>query len=467
MKRKGLWIYTGLVAAVVAYAAYDYLNSKKVEESKNRAALMVTLNKDQISKITLKKPNETVLLEKTVDGWSLVEPLRDRANSSLVEEFVDGIVTEKSVKEIATDSSLDFKNYGLDQPRGEITVADNAGQSETFTVGSIKNFQGESFVYLPQHKKLVVAANTWFAKANKTGNEFRDRRWMRSSNADSSYIRIERLRDQKLEIIEFEKKDFEKEGLAEWIIPRKMDHGKAWKIDQNKVRELLNKLNVTDAIEFIGEGQPTIAEMKKWRMDHPQLKIQVMDSSKKVKWEGQFATGEDKISRAKILDPSFILKVNASDLAPFMDFTEDSMRDRREAFNFDRLAVKKIRILYQGTAKEFDASSERGRYLLKQLAEFQVSRFDESSALKKMNLDEKDLIHSLELQDGSGKNLFQIQFSKNYSLEEKNGAETGRRSLYFIKTTLTDQIVSLLESDINTLKLEEDFPPTSQEKTKD
>lgn len=449
MKPKSLMGYTIAVAAVCAYVGWDYWQSQKEKTRKLEAAQLSRMIADQISKVSFHKPNEKIEVEKTVDGWKLVQPVKDAANSSTMDEFVEGILTEKSLNLVAEGDQVDLQKFGLDKPLAEIILMNNQGQSESFKVGQTKNFQGNAYLYLPQSQKIFTASSTWFTRAAKTSNELRDRRWMRKNNANTETLKVMRQKDS----IHFQKKE------GRWYLSDHLPGPDLWNLDQNKVRELLNKLNVTDAIEFIGEGKPSELEIKKWGFQKDLLKVEVYDSEKQLKWAARFAQGEDKITRLWVTSNDFLLKVNISDLQSFLEGSPDSFRDRKEPFQFVKSQVEKLKIHQGGQVREVLASSDRGRSLLKQISEIEVHRFE---GPRQNAVRENGWPHRIEFFDTNGQMIFEMKWSEEQKLSEKSGSETIQRIFSWVHTSAYPRIFSILQSDINLLKIDTEFPETAK-----
>jgi hypothetical protein len=68
-------------------------------------------------------------LKRTVDGWFFESPLQEKADSEGVATFVEGLVLEKSSNVVKESEAVDWKVFGLDEPKARIRVTNNAGEA--------------------------------------------------------------------------------------------------------------------------------------------------------------------------------------------------------------------------------------------------------------------------------------------------------------------------------------------------
>lgn len=426
-KKTNLFVYAAIVALIGGYALYDNYSSEKQEKIKTETSRIVPMEKEQIAKLSLQFRSDHVELEKTVDGWKMISPFQDLGNNPVIEEFIDGLVSEK-YSGIAAEGNFDQKTYGLEKPKGEFVITSNSGKTISIKIGHVKNFQGDSFLLLGDSGKVMIGSSTWQTKAEKTAVEFRDRRLMRKSNSKTDAVKVIFSGTSYL----LEKKD------SKWKLKEHPD----WNLDQNKVREFLNKLNVTDAIEFVGEGKPKASELKKWGFLKPELLSIETYSEGQMTWSAKIAQGNDKVTRALVSSPEFILKIAPSEMSSLAPEPE-KFRDKSEPFQFSKEKVKKI-VIHQGSDKiELEASSVEAHNLLKDLQKLELDRFESKVAT--------DYENSIELLDQQGQEQFKFQWSKVIEVKDK----TTSRNVVYGRSSSYSGDFSLLESEIGVLKLDE------------
>jgi uncharacterized protein DUF4340 len=100
---------------------------KKPEEFRDRK--LTDLNTAQVRRITLKTPAGEMELEKRADHWNIIKPLRARADDGKVGDLISQI-TSARIQEFVADDGGDLRPYGLAEPRGSITLFDEAQKKD-------------------------------------------------------------------------------------------------------------------------------------------------------------------------------------------------------------------------------------------------------------------------------------------------------------------------------------------------
>ena len=100
---------------------------KKPEEFRDRK--LTDLTATQVRRITLKTPAGEMELEKKVDHWDIIKPLRARADDGKVGDLISQI-TSAHIQQFVADDRGDLHPYGLAEPRGSITLFDEAEKKD-------------------------------------------------------------------------------------------------------------------------------------------------------------------------------------------------------------------------------------------------------------------------------------------------------------------------------------------------
>ncbi|MEZ0391404.1 MAG: DUF4340 domain-containing protein [Pseudobdellovibrionaceae bacterium] len=427
MKKKKLMGFAALVAVVVGYAVYDFQSSKIEDERKSENNYLIPVDADEIRQFQIHSTAADVEVVKEKEGWKVVKPLQEMADQKASDDFVEGLVTEK-MTEVATEGSqVDFAIYGLDQPLGNISVTTNKGDVFNFTVGKQKNFEGQAFLRKNNETKVLVVSSTWFPKFEKTLLDFRDKRLMRFPNSQVEKLQFETRKER----FQLTKKEMG------WVL----DSHPEWNLDQNKVRELLGMLNTTNAIEFIAEGAVSAKELNQWKLTSPMLKLMAVFKDGK-KWTARFAMGPDHVHRVQVSEPVQVLKISPQDSDKFYQMTAESFRDRSEPFQFDKSNVKKIEIKLGSKSGVLPMDDERARTLLEKLRGLSLAEYNGSG---KAQFENEILLRNDE------KDVFQLQWGDL----QKSKVNSGEAKVYFAKSSAFPQTFTILESDINSLNLNE------------
>jgi hypothetical protein len=100
---------------------------KKPEEFRDRKLTDVTTA--QVHRIMLKTPAGEMDLEKKGDHWDILKPLRARADDGKVSDLISQITSARIQQFVAEDRG-DLRPYGLAEPRGSITLFDQAEKKD-------------------------------------------------------------------------------------------------------------------------------------------------------------------------------------------------------------------------------------------------------------------------------------------------------------------------------------------------
>src|SRR5256886_12754163 len=144
---------------------------KKPEEFRDRK--LTDLTAAQVRRITLKTPAGEMELEKKVDHWDIIKPLRARADDGKVGDLISQI-TSAHIQQFVADDRGDLHPYGLAEPRGSITLFDEAekkdqkveiGESikvfgredkgQTLQIGSLSEKEKDQIYHLFGHRESV------------------------------------------------------------------------------------------------------------------------------------------------------------------------------------------------------------------------------------------------------------------------------------------------------------------------
>jgi hypothetical protein len=321
MKNKGVLALTGAVLALSLYAYFgEYKREINEETQKEITSKIVTLKKDQIQKIELRKGDgTTVVIERTVDGWDVTNPLHDQADNETIESFLDQITGEKAVDEIDPKNS-DMSEYGLKPSLGLVTLIDNTNHKQVIEVSTKKNFEGLVFLHRDQEKKILTSSQTWTTFLTKPADQFRNLRLYRGSISKVTSIRIENSKG----VTEFKYND----GF--WFSPQRTD----WKIDQNAVREILTQATTA-------RGSEVIAEKKIGPLGAHLLTLEF--GSGKETWKAllhQDTKTKDVI--AAISPARMIIRFPPQTLEDLRNKKLVDFRDKTEPFRFAKDQIKKI-----------------------------------------------------------------------------------------------------------------------------
>ena len=462
MKFNKTYIFAAVTALVVlGVYVFDY----KAEQSKIKSETAIILNQDmnQISYMQIVKPDIKIGLQKTEKGWSLLEPIQDVADNNNIEELIKTLSTEKQISIVKQSETplteIELREFGLDKPAIIFNLKDNLGHTKKVSVGSVKNFEGNSYVRVDVDNKIIIASPVWIARAENQLIYYREKKLYRSSLANINKMKIKSVRD------EFSLK---KVG-DKWT-----DTLHGYELDQNKVRDILKKVSETNISEYTFEGEPSAKLVKEKGLDKPQVSIRLQ--SEDSDWEVALNLhSDDKAVYALTERPTFLVKVDTEAWLSFGNLFLDDLRDRSTPLAFNLAEVKKIyfkendkelKLIYSGGNWKPEGNTPASTVLndasitkaLNNAHGLKISEFIDDSAKQEKFEGQNMLI----LKSDTEKLVLQLNWGPSFK-EKKSGSE---KEYYYARTHLSNKIFALEKSLVDSLNLV-DSPAAQEEPAKE
>ncbi|MBS1971075.1 MAG: DUF4340 domain-containing protein [Bdellovibrionales bacterium] len=422
--KKTTWFAVFVAVLVGATYYFEFYQANREENKKADAARIVAFPVDQINQIEVQNKTGKILLKRDTEGWRLEEPVKDWADNQFTEDFVNGLVSEKSIDTIAAEGETNWPVYGLDKEYSKVIFTNQAGQSVLVDVSSKKNFEGNSFLRRGSENQVLVATSQWALRANKTPMDFRDKRFFRGKIGSVEEIKIKSQKDD-FTLVNKDNK---------WI----NEKNPKLKLDQNKVREILTSLNEIHATEFLDKAPSAPALAK--------ISLKLKDKS----WSGEIRQGLDKTFYGVTSEPVFNLKLEAGQVDKFTNMTLMSLRDRKEPFDFQNLMVRKIEInttlkkmaLVKAGDKWTMEGNEKANIDQNAVRAF-ITRFSDTGVTEYLDKKEqtsfKNPQNKIILKGDDQKVLFDVEWGPEISKK----ALVGEKKLILAKTSLFDDVFGL------------------------
>lgn len=443
MKNKGLLIMGAFTALAVGYAVFDFQSEKTATEKKNADSVIVPWDVETIQEIdvtSVDNKNVTTRLKKEDGNWRVVEPLMDLADANEIRDFLEGLAKEKTVETVGETGPIDWKIFGLDEPRGKIHLRRVSGEELTLAISTKKNFQGDGFMRVNQNEEVLAVSSSWFARLEKRPIDFRDKRALRRPLADLVSIGY-KTRGSSFTLAQKDDK---------WIAT---EHA-GWNLDQNKVREVIQDLGKPMISEFLGEKPKGVFEK-------PTLEITLAFKDGKT-WKGLIGENKDKESFVTASEPAVTGRMTTAEAERLGALTLAQLRNRSEPFDFPKQDVKKIELRTSLKTTDLELNGEKWEItrkndgslgievgkidsLLAKLKDLKVTEFID----KKMNL--PGAPKAVFLKDASGKLLFELSLGEI----QKKKIDGADKVVYLAKTNLFPELITIEESAINGLGIED------------
>lgn len=296
MKLKGRSILILCLIVLGSYTAYDIWKDEQKEQKKLTETKLMTLNFEQIHRLTIQRSQDKVLLERDETGWKLKEPLEDVADNNDVEDFIKSMVTER-IFDVAKEGDIDWALYGLKSPIGTLTLETNTGATQSFTVADKVNFEDKAFLRRDQEERVLLVNSLWQNRVRKTAIDFRQRRLLRANLAAVDELRIKNKSGE----IWIQRID------GQWVNTKNRTVG----LDQNKVREFLSDFAEARADEIQDKSSAKGKDLK----DLFSADLRLDDK----KWSAKILQDKSFKIYALVSEPNFFMRMEPGALDRFIN----------------------------------------------------------------------------------------------------------------------------------------------------
>lgn len=437
----------------IALTAYVYLYEYKtpIEDAISQGKIL-KFPPEQITYFQLVKPNTKMALQKDETGWRLTEPIFENADNLKVEDFLSSLSEERQETVVKRTESqfteIELSEFGLDKPEVVFNFKNNSGAMQKIAVGSIKNFEGLSYIQIDSGNKIYLASPTWFSRAQDPLIEYRDKRLFRENLANVKRIKISSLQDT-----------FEIKRVDNKWVPATQDYI----LDQAIVRDTLKKMAESNIEEYVFEGEPSLTLLKEKQLESAPVTIEFFTDESS--WLAKINISTKDNGLYVLSDrPTYLAKADPIIWEVAATLTLDKLRDRSSAFVFNAEEIKKI--FYKNNDNETNIIFNSGNWLvgsntspylevesnelakaIRKIRDLKVSAFIDTDVRDKFTGQ-----NMLILKTATEKLLLQLNWGPSY-IVNKNGVDI---EYFYARTQLSDKIFGLEKSVIDDLSLNPD-----------
>ena len=177
------WKTTVALAAIAlgvfVYLRFFELKRPGTEEAGRQAQNVVNFDRDKIDGIVIQNRDEKIELRRRDNRWRLETPIKDLADSSLIDNLLGDLGNWQknatiSAKEIDADKSK-LNEYGLNKPKIRLKLL---GQDKPPAIlfGKDAALEGKMYVRFEDSKEVYLAGQSIKKDIDKKPEEFRDRK---------------------------------------------------------------------------------------------------------------------------------------------------------------------------------------------------------------------------------------------------------------------------------------------------
>src|SRR5256884_4014563 len=179
MKWRNTLILAVIALAGVAYFRFFEMKRPSTEEAKRQAQNVVNFDRNKIDGIIIKNGDQQIEIRRRENKWRLETPIKDQADSGLVENLLSDLETWQKegtipAKELEADKSK-LTEYGLNSPKLKLKLL---GQNRLPEIlfGKDAALEGRMYVRFQNSKETFLARQTVKKDIDKKPEEFRDRK---------------------------------------------------------------------------------------------------------------------------------------------------------------------------------------------------------------------------------------------------------------------------------------------------
>ena len=177
------WKTTVALAAIAlgvfVYLRFFELKQPGTEEARRQAQNVVNFDRDKIDGIVIQNRDEKIELRRRDNRWRLETPIKDLADSSLIDNLLRDLGNWQkdatiSAKEIDADKGK-LNEYGLNKPKLRLKLL---GQDKPPAIlfGKDAALEGKMYVRFEDSKEVYLAGQSIKKDIDKKPEEFRDRK---------------------------------------------------------------------------------------------------------------------------------------------------------------------------------------------------------------------------------------------------------------------------------------------------
>jgi hypothetical protein len=179
MKWKTTLVLFVIAAAVFAYLFFVERNRPGTEEAARQAGNVVNFSHEKVNGLVVQNGDDRIDLRRRDDKWRLEIPIKDQADSSVVNNLLMDIENWQkdaaiSAKEMETDKNK-LADYGLANPKLRLKLIGPDAPPEIF-FGKDAALEGKMYVRFENSKETFLASQSVKKAIDKKPEEFRDRK---------------------------------------------------------------------------------------------------------------------------------------------------------------------------------------------------------------------------------------------------------------------------------------------------
>jgi hypothetical protein len=242
MKTRNTLILLTIVAAIAAFIMFYERKQPNTEEAKRQSQNVVNFNREKLDGIVIQNGDDKIELRRYDRKWRLEAPIKDQADSSLVDNLIfdlEGWQKETTIaaKEFEADKNK-LGEFGLTKPKLRLKLIGQGAPSEIL-LGKDAALAGKMYVRFENSKETFVTSQSVKKAIEKKADDFRDKKLTDLTTGQVSRVML-------------------KTPVGEMELEKKGDH---WEIvrplrargDDQKIGDLIAQVTTVHIQQFVAD----------------------------------------------------------------------------------------------------------------------------------------------------------------------------------------------------------------------
>lgn len=307
-------IYFVIVAGTASFAFYQHKQSQKEKQKEEKKNLIFSsLELSQVKSIFIKRGGKKIHLLRQDKGWYMDSPVKDRADSDLVGEWLQSLLSEK-VK-VVREKGANWAEYGLDENIKTIEITTISDKKLKLNISYYSAFDG-SF-YIKKGERLLLGNTSWANLTDKEGDYFRSYKLLDEGSHPVSLRYHSKLFKIKLKWENYN-----------W----KWDGDSVFPLSHSELESYWNTITNTDFEKTVYSNTELLR--KKFRLLAPAIELE-MNFKKGKKWSVKLSPEVNGKFYALVSNRDYIFTLNKEQREKIL-LTEEKVRDHRQPFQFKK-----------------------------------------------------------------------------------------------------------------------------------
>ena len=240
MKSRTTWFLLVITLAVAAYVSWDVKKGKTTDEARQRRKRVVELKANTVTGLELVRTNQTIVLKKTGDRWSITKPYAVRASNAAVNSLLDELeLAERQRLLTATDlAGMKLADFGLEPPRLKLTLQ-RPGGALTVLVGNETPTKDAQYVQVAGQAEILVVQKYIVSRLDRSLDDLRERTVVELTPSAATRLQIKN-RERFVELVKTQNR---------WHLSQPL----AARADSTQISSLLTTLSGLRVADFVSE----------------------------------------------------------------------------------------------------------------------------------------------------------------------------------------------------------------------